>query len=62
MMNIVEITGSESVKTILGTDNRTGEVVRQLKETSVRSEMTTHGDYREVKTLTGHGTGKNWKR
>jgi hypothetical protein len=57
-MNVVELTGSQSVKTTHGTDNLTNQLVRQLKETTVRSEMTTHGDYREVKTLTGSWDGE----
>ncbi|MBL8023868.1 MAG: hypothetical protein JNK54_06260, partial [Elusimicrobia bacterium] len=57
-MNIVEITGSSSVKTTLGTDNRTKDIVRQLKETTVRREMTTRGDYREEKTLAGTWDGE----
>ncbi|MBL0057645.1 MAG: hypothetical protein IPP35_00615 [Elusimicrobia bacterium] len=57
-MNLVEITGTTAVKTTNGTDNGTGAVVRQLTETTVRSEMTTHGDFREEKTLAGSWDGE----
>jgi hypothetical protein len=52
-MNLVEVTGNRVNRTILGTDNLSQDVVRDLTERVVRSEMNVHGDFREVKTETG---------
>jgi hypothetical protein len=57
-MNVVEIRGFESTKTIDGVDNRTKEVVRDLTETTVRSEMTPAGDFNERKTTKGSWDGE----
>jgi hypothetical protein len=57
-MNVVEIRGYESTKTIDGVDNRTKEVVRDLTETTLRSEMTPAGDFKERKTTKGSWDGE----
>jgi hypothetical protein len=51
--NVVEIAATQTTKTILGTENGTGAVVRRLTETTERDGMTTHGDFHERHTVSG---------